>query len=134
MLNIDVLMIGPTVQQDLFSIILRFRTFRFVFSADITKIYRQILIDPKQTRLQRILWRDNAATDMQTFELKTVTYTTFEGNIHNFRSKNGTAAASYLATRTIQFLAETYAREFPARSSCMIRDFYIDDHVSNDDT
>lgn len=47
----DILMVGPTVQQDLFSIILRFRSFRFVLSTDITKMYRQILIDPGQTRL-----------------------------------------------------------------------------------
>lgn len=48
-------MVGPTVQQDLLSIILRFRTFKFVFTADITKMYRQIRVHPTQTRLQRIL-------------------------------------------------------------------------------
>jgi len=52
----DTLMVGPTIQQNLFSILLRFRTFQFVFSADIVKIqYRQILIHPSQTRYQRIL-------------------------------------------------------------------------------
>ncbi|GAB1860689.1 hypothetical protein CAJAP_01768 [Camponotus japonicus] len=98
----DTLMVGPTVQQDLFSIILRFRTFQFVFSADITKMYRQILIDPKQTRLQRVLWRDEAVADVQTFELVTLTY--------------GTAAAPYLATRTLRYLAEIYATEYPLGS------------------
>jgi len=36
----DTLMVGPTIQQDLFSILLRFCTFQFVFSADIVKMYR----------------------------------------------------------------------------------------------
>jgi hypothetical protein len=40
----DVLMVGPTIQRDLFSIIIRFTRHRFVFVADIENMYRQILI------------------------------------------------------------------------------------------
>lgn len=36
----DALKIGPVIQQDLISILLRFRTFPFVITADITKIFR----------------------------------------------------------------------------------------------
>ncbi|XP_029170291.1 uncharacterized protein LOC114939979 [Nylanderia fulva] len=116
----DALMIGPTVQQDLFSIVSRFRIFRFVFSADIAKMYRQILVDPQQTRLQRVLWRDEATASVQTYELITLTY--------------GTATASYLATRALQFLAEMYAEEFPAGSRRVKRDFYVDDLLTGADT
>ncbi|XP_029168338.1 uncharacterized protein LOC114938529 [Nylanderia fulva] len=56
----DALMIGPTVQQDLISILTRFRTFAYVFTADIVKMYRQILIHESQLHLQRILWRENS--------------------------------------------------------------------------
>lgn len=38
----DVLMTGPVVQEDLLSIVLRFRTLKYVFTADICKMYRQI--------------------------------------------------------------------------------------------
>ncbi|XP_029174769.1 uncharacterized protein LOC114943355 [Nylanderia fulva] len=116
----DALMIGPTVQQDLFSIVSRFRIFRFVFSADIAKMYRQILVDPQQTRLQRVLWRDEVTESVQTYELITLTY--------------GTAAASYLATRALQFLAEMYAEEFSAGSRRVKRDFYVDDLLTGADT
>lgn len=37
---------GPTVQSELFSILLRSRFPKFVFITDIEKIYRQILINP----------------------------------------------------------------------------------------
>lgn len=57
---IDALMVGPTVQEDLFSILVRFRTFPIALTADVSKMYRQVLIDPTQTALQRILWRDSA--------------------------------------------------------------------------
>lgn len=38
----DCLMVEATVQDDLFSILLKFRTFNIVLTADITKMYRQI--------------------------------------------------------------------------------------------
>lgn len=69
----DVLMVGPTVEHDLFSILARFT---YALTADITKMYRQVLVDPAQTSLQRILWRDSPSKPIKTFELLTVTYGT----------------------------------------------------------
>lgn len=48
-----------TVQGDLFSLILRLRTHRYVIIADIEKMYRQIQVHPSDQCLQRILWRDD---------------------------------------------------------------------------
>jgi len=116
----DVLTVGPVVQQDLMSILLRFRTHRYAVAADIVKMYRQILIDPSQTRLQRILWRDNPGTDIKTYELTTVTY--------------GTSSASYLATRCLKYLAEQHVSTFPIGAKCVERDFYVDDLLTGADT
>lgn len=70
----DILTVGPTIQQDLFSIIIRFRTYNFVLTADISKMYRQIIVNKSQTALQRILWRSNPSEPIKTDELSTVTY------------------------------------------------------------
>lgn len=78
----DALLIGPVIQQDLFSILSRFRTFRFAMIADIAKMFRQVLIDRSQQCLQHILWRDNPQQKLKTFELATMIY--------------GTASASFL--------------------------------------
>ena len=59
-----------------------------MLSADIEKMYRQILIAPEQRAFQRILWREDPSHPLEAFELNTVTY--------------GTAAASYLATRILR--------------------------------
>lgn len=72
----DLLMTGPSIQQDLFSIICRFRTHNIVLTGDITKMYRQILVDESQTGLQRIIWRCDPSEQLQTYELQTVTYGT----------------------------------------------------------
>ncbi|KAK9679942.1 hypothetical protein QE152_g39546 [Popillia japonica] len=81
----NIQMTGPTMQNELFSILLRFRQYQYVIAGDIAKMYRQILVTPEQRHLQRFLWRENNATPIETFELNTVTY--------------GTTAAPFLAIR-----------------------------------
>jgi hypothetical protein len=45
----DNLMAGPTIQPELFAILLRFRTFKYVVNGDIAKMYRMIEIHPDRT-------------------------------------------------------------------------------------
>lgn len=53
----DVLLKGPTIQEDLLNILTRFRTYKYAISADMSKIYRQILVTPEHRKYQKILWR-----------------------------------------------------------------------------
>ncbi|XP_043502768.1 uncharacterized protein LOC122524519 [Polistes fuscatus] len=50
----DLLLNGPVVQDDLFSILIRFRFHRIAFVADIEKMYRMIRVSEKHTDYQRI--------------------------------------------------------------------------------
>lgn len=104
---------GKIPQQDLFSIMLRFRKHVFAFTADIRMMYRQILIEPTQRDLQRILWRENPTDSVKTYRLNTVTY--------------GTKNAPYLATRALRQLCDDEEQSFPAASFAAREDFYIDD-------
>ncbi|XP_037931078.1 uncharacterized protein LOC119665895 [Teleopsis dalmanni] len=54
----DLLYIGPPVQSELLSILLRFRLPRYVFTTDIEKMYRQILVHPEDRQCQLIVWRN----------------------------------------------------------------------------
>lgn len=58
------------------SILLRFRLHAFVVSDDISKMYRQILVDPSQRNLQQILWRFDPLEPLHAYVLKTITYVT----------------------------------------------------------
>ncbi|XP_076237360.1 uncharacterized protein LOC143181054 [Calliopsis andreniformis] len=109
----EVQQVGPTVQDDLMSIALRFRKHKYVLSADIEKMYRQVQIAPEERRFQRILWRPDDTQPIQTFELNTVTY--------------GTASAPFLATRALMQLGKNHAVSFPSASRAIIKDFYVDD-------
>ncbi|XP_011858632.1 PREDICTED: uncharacterized protein LOC105556166, partial [Vollenhovia emeryi] len=116
----EVLMVGPTIQDDLFSILARFRTFKYALTADIAKMYRQVLIDPSQTALQRILWRNSIDEPIRTFELMTVIY--------------GTASAAFLSFRALRKLAEDNIFKFPIGAKTVLSDFYVDDLVTGADS
>ncbi|XP_075232254.1 uncharacterized protein LOC142330692 [Lycorma delicatula] len=116
----DTLMIGPTVQQDLFSIILRFRVHNYVITSDITKMYRQILVTQKDSNLQRILWCENPEQDLKHYALRTVTY--------------GTTSASFLATRCLVQIANDNNYQFPNACRAILNDFYVDDLITGADS
>lgn len=116
----DTLLIGPNVQQSLFEIILRFRKHKFVFCSDISKMYRQILVQPKQTNLQRIFWRFDQNEPVNEYNLLTVTY--------------GTSCAPYLATRCLKQLAIDESLNHPKSSFVLQSDFYVDDVLTGADS
>ncbi|XP_049317674.1 uncharacterized protein LOC125780108 [Bactrocera dorsalis] len=109
----DVLHIGPTLQKDLVILITNWRLFQFVFNADIQKMYRQILVDPKHTRFQRILFRKSPEDTIEDFELQTVTF--------------GINCAPYLAIRTLMKLADDIEETHPLAAKILRQEMYVDD-------
>ncbi|XP_018404103.1 PREDICTED: uncharacterized protein LOC108780787 [Cyphomyrmex costatus] len=73
------LLSGPNLQQDLWSIILRFRLHQHVITADIKMMFRQTWVAEKDRDLQRIVWRQDPTEAIQTYILKTITYGTTSG-------------------------------------------------------
>ncbi|XP_031639220.1 uncharacterized protein LOC116351279, partial [Contarinia nasturtii] len=62
---------GEKLQPDLQLILLNFRKYRFGVTADIEKMYRQILVHPSERKFQKILWRAREGDPIGVFELKT---------------------------------------------------------------
>ena len=116
----DCLHVGPKLQADLFDILLRWRKSRYVFSADIEKMFRQIQIDPEDRAFQRILWRPLEDQPIQIYDLCTVTY--------------GLASSPYQAIRTLQQLASDEGDRFPRAAQLIRRDCYVDDIFAGADT
>lgn len=113
----DILMVGPNVQDSLFSILIRARQYKFLLTGDIEKMYRQVLVHEDDRDLQLILWREDESRPLNTLKLNTVTY--------------GTASASYLSTRCLWQLGEEQRDEFI--KTIIQKDFYIDDLITGDD-
>ncbi|XP_075158038.1 uncharacterized protein LOC142231308 [Haematobia irritans] len=112
----DVLYPGPTLQNDLTTVILRWRTFKYVFNGDIQKMYRQILIDDRDHQYQRCLFRKSPMDPIQDFALKTVTF--------------GVNCAPYLAIRTLLQLGKDGANSHPVAAKILEKDIYVDDILS----
>lgn len=109
----DVQFVGPTLQQDIISILLRFRIYAYVLTGDISKMYRQVLINPDETKYQKIFWRSQCNDPLKVYKLNTITY--------------GTASAPYLAVKCLFQIAKENEGDFPLASKIIKRDFYMND-------
>ncbi|XP_070855575.1 uncharacterized protein [Drosophila suzukii] len=115
----DVLSVGPTLQNDLPAVLLNWRQYRHVFTADIQRMYRCIDVHPDDTQYQRILWRA-ADGNIKEYCLSTVTF--------------GTASAPFTAIRVVRQLAEDERENYPLAEEVLKHEIYVDDILSGDHT
>ncbi|XP_076660267.1 uncharacterized protein LOC143363587 [Halictus rubicundus] len=116
----DNILTGPTIQEELYALLIKFRTYTYVITADIEKMYRQIEVSSDHRIYQKILWRETPDNPIETYALNTVTY--------------GTSAAPFLAIRTLFQLAADKGENFPRAARVLREDFYVDDMLTGADT
>ncbi|XP_059217443.1 uncharacterized protein LOC131994669 [Stomoxys calcitrans] len=116
----DILCTGPTLQNDLMNVILRWRFYKYVFNGDIEKMYRQIYIHEDDRPFQKILFRKSSSEEIQDFYLKTVTF--------------GVNCAPYLAIRTLLQLSEEGKATHPKAADILQHQIYVDDILSGGHT
>ncbi|XP_018403110.1 PREDICTED: uncharacterized protein LOC108780007, partial [Cyphomyrmex costatus] len=114
------LLTGANLLPPLADLLTRWRWHRYVFVADIEKMYRQILVFPEDREYQRILWRQTENDSINEYKLNTVTY--------------GLSCAPFLAIRTLRQLADDEGLKFPQGSAALRRDSYVDDIVTGTHT
>ncbi|XP_069967556.1 uncharacterized protein [Bactrocera oleae] len=117
---------GPQLHANIVDILNRFRKFNVAITADVKKMFRQILIDTRHRKWQRILWRESPDEPLQVYELKTVTY--------------GMACSPFNAIRALRQCAnDNYkviydpSRAAAARHSILYK-FYVDDYLDSVDS
>lgn len=115
----DCLSAGQKLQTDLWTVVTRARFFKIFFTADIVKMFRQILVDPKDACWQKILWRSSESERVQEYALSTVTY--------------GTKCAPFLALRTLIQLASDEGSRFPLGAEVVRDTSYVDDFLAGGD-
>lgn len=116
----DTLLTGPVLQDNLVGILIRWRTHKIVIKADIAQMYRQVLVDSIHQPYQRIVWRSKCTDPIQDYQLRTVTF--------------GTAAAPYLAIKSLYQLADDESKKYPIGAAALRQDFYVDDLLSGSDS
>ena len=106
-------MVGPTVQEDLFSILIRFRPHKVALSGDIAKMYRQIALDSCAKDFHRFLWRDSPEEPIKQYRMTRVIY--------------GTASSAFHSTRSLVEVANRCPDE--SLENSIKQDFYVDDYL-----
>ncbi|XP_041451809.1 uncharacterized protein LOC121405256 [Drosophila obscura] len=115
----DLLMVGPTIQRELFLSLVRFRVNRYALTADVSKMYRQVDVAVEDRNFQLIVWREHPTDQLQIFRLNTVTY--------------GTSAAPFLAIRCLHELGVRNRDTHKKGSEVICSDFYVDDMLTGAD-
>lgn len=116
----DQLYVGPTIQKDLFTLLIQWRKFQIAFTGDIEKMYRQIWVDERDAKFQKILWRNSNREPLQEYILQTVTF--------------GTSSAPFQAIRCLFKVADDIELTEPKIAQMIKENFYVDDFLGSAET
>ena len=114
------LLVGPTIQATLSSIILKFRCYPVALNSDVSKMYRGVQLSPKDKDLHRFVWRKNTASPVKDYRMTRVTF--------------GVSASPFLAVRTLQKTAEDHGEDYPEATQHIKSSFYVDDFLGGADS
>lgn len=116
----DALYVGPKLQRDIIDVLLGFRLYRFAFSSDICKMYRQILVNAEYRQYQHILWRASPIDALKEYALNKVTY--------------GVNSAPFLALRVLHDIADRCDTSLKAVQMALRFQTYMDDICTGAET
>ena len=113
----ELMAVGPTLQPTLDQTLLRFRTYSVALSGDISQMYREVLLHPKDRPLHRFMWRPGDDQPWQDYHMTRVTF--------------GVAASPYLAVKT---LLQAATGSLPEAKLHLENSFYVDDFLGGADS
>ncbi len=111
----DTLSPGPSLYPPLFDVLIRFRQHRVGLSADISKMFREILLNPEVRDLHRFLVRSPTGAILDC-RMERLTF--------------GVSCSPFLATQVLHTLANLYTSSHPRASAAILSNFYVDDFLS----
>ena len=108
-----------TLHPNLDQILIRFRSYRVALSADIGKMYREVLLCNSDRQLHRFLWRPQTDQPVATYCMNRVTF--------------GVRSSPYLAVRALQQTAADFSTPDSLNSWHIHNSFYVDDFLAGAD-
>ena len=114
------LLVGPTIQPTLSTILMHFRTYPVALNADISKMYREVQLVAEDRDLHRFTWRDSPSGPVKDYRMTRVTF--------------GVSASPYLAVKTLQQTAADHGEGYPRATHHIKNSFYVDDFLGGAET
>ena len=91
-----------------------------MISADISKMYRVVRLDPRDRDLHRFLWREQSTGPRIDYRMTRVTF--------------GVSSSPYPAIKALQQTAADFGHVFPRASPLIYSSFYVDNLLTGPDT
>ena len=107
--------IGPTIQATLSDTLLKFRSYPIALNADISKMYREVMLASQDRDLHRFVWRRHPSEQIKDYRMKRVTF--------------GVSASPFLAVRTLHKIADDHGEGYPEATHHIKTSFYVDNFL-----
>ena len=114
------LMVGPTVHSPLINVLIRFRGHRIALIADVSRMYRAILLTEADKDLHRFVWRDDPNEQLKDYRMTRITF--------------GVSASSFIANMCVKQNAIDFGSLYPRAAKQVETSFYVDDYLGGADS
>ena len=115
----DMLEVGPTLYPNLDQILIKFRSYKVAVSADISKMYREVILNKSDRQLHRFVWRSNPDQPLTLYCMNRVTF--------------GVRSSPYVAVRSLQQASVDFGVSESAEQWHILNSFYVDDLLAGAD-
>jgi len=116
----DILHVGPKLQTDISDLLHRCQLYKFMFTADVCKMYRQIKVVPEDRQFQHIIWRTHIELPLFEYELNTITY--------------GITSSPFQAIRVLHQLEMEEGNKYTSVANTLSAQIYVDNIILGDST
>ena len=116
----DQLLVGPTVHSSLIDVLLRFRRHKVALAADVSRMYRAVLLPDAQRDLHRFVWREDPRRPLVDYRMKRLTF--------------GVSASSFAANMAVRQNALDHQKSHPEAAQAVLDEFYVDDGLMGKDS
>ena len=114
----DVIHQGPKLQNDLFSVLLRFRRYPIALACDIAEMYLRVELYPKDRPYHQFLWRDMDVKKKPTeYQFNRLVF--------------GINSSPFLAQLVTQHHARVYEKQYPRAAEVILKSTYMDDSMDS---
>ena len=113
----DLMMKGPSALNNIFYVLLNFRSYRFAFVKDLSKFYNSVLASERDRHVRRVIWRfGNTTVDPTVYKTCTVNF--------------GDKPAGCIALTAVRGTADLYKSVDEEAAEKLKDDNYVDDVAS----
>ena len=113
----DYILKGPKLQRDLNETLIRFRRKPVAVASDVSEMYHQISLLPKDRPYQRFLWREKEDGDVNEYEFTRLVF--------------GINSSPFQAQFVVRHHAEKYHELFPQAAEAILKSTYMDDTMDS---